>query len=59
MQPKSHIANAMSYAANLLWIALGSGFLAIGRSYIRDGYRKDGAFVAALGIIALAAGVIL
>jgi len=59
LQPKSYIATAMSYAANLLWIALGSGFLAIGCSSIRDGYRKNGAFVAAVGIIALAAGAIL
>jgi hypothetical protein len=58
-QPKSYFANVMTFAVSILWIALGSGFLVIGRSYARSGNRITATIVGIIGIIALAAGVIL
>jgi hypothetical protein len=58
-QAESYIASAMNFAANILWIALGCGFLAFARSYRRSDNRVAAAVLSAIGVIALAAGMLL
>ena len=47
------------FPSNILLIALGCGFLAIARSYSRDGDRIVADIVAAVAVCALAAGALL
>jgi hypothetical protein len=49
----------MNFTANILWIALGCGFLAFARSYRRSDNRIVAAVLSAIGVIALAAGMLL
>jgi predicted permease len=47
------------FRTNLLWIALGCGFLAFARSYGRDGHRVTALIVCVIAALALGAGIIL
>jgi hypothetical protein len=49
----------VNFATNLLWIALGCGFLAFARSYGRDGHRVTALIVCVIAALALGAGIIL
>jgi hypothetical protein len=58
-QSRSYTSTPVSFAANLLWIAIGSALLAIARSYARSGNWITAEAVGVIGGVALAAGLFL